>query len=111
MGAPDPRRRRRHGREERDRHRERAKVLVVPAAEEDGAAWCEEQRLAGSAIDRLSPGRAGSEGLSPVADADLRTLLRRVFFDLIGLPPSPDEVEAFVKRISDQHARGPGGGR
>ena len=32
-----------------------------------------------------------------VADAAARTLVRRVYFDLIGLPPSPEEVETFVK--------------
>ena len=37
-----------------------------------------------------------AEGLKPVADANRRTLVRRVFFDLIGLPPSPQESDQFV---------------
>ena len=35
-------------------------------------------------------------GCSPVADADRATLVRRLSFDLIGLPPTPEEVDAFV---------------
>jgi len=36
-------------------------------------------------------------GLQPAAEADRRTLARRLFLDLTGLPPSPAEVEAFVQ--------------
>jgi mono/diheme cytochrome c family protein len=35
--------------------------------------------------------------LLPVVEADRRTLIRRLYFDLIGLPPAPEEVDAFVK--------------
>jgi hypothetical protein len=35
--------------------------------------------------------------LSPVADADRRTLIRRATFDLTGLPPTPEEIDAFLR--------------
>jgi hypothetical protein len=47
-------------------------------------------------IDRFVLANLESKGLAPVADASKLTLLRRVYFDLIGLPPTFDEVNAFL---------------
>jgi hypothetical protein len=46
-------------------------------------------------IDDFILARLEKEGMRPAPEADRRTLMRRVYFDLIGLPPSPAEVDAF----------------
>ncbi|HWL08064.1 MAG TPA: PSD1 and planctomycete cytochrome C domain-containing protein [Planctomicrobium sp.] len=47
-------------------------------------------------IDQFILARLEQNGLSPVADATPRSLIRRVYFDLIGIPPTPAEVEQFL---------------
>src|SRR6266540_1243207 len=51
-------------------------------------------------IDRFVLARLEHEGLAPVRAADRATLLRRATLDLIGLSPTPEEVEAFEKDTS-----------
>ena len=48
-------------------------------------------------IDRYVLASLERAGLAPVRAADKRTLLRRATLDLIGLPPTPDEIDAFEK--------------
>ncbi len=52
------------------------------------------------AIDAFIYERLAQEGLSPSPRADRRTLIRRLSLDLIGLPPTSEEVDAFVKDLA-----------
>jgi hypothetical protein len=47
-------------------------------------------------VDAFILARLQKEGLRPAPPADKRTLIRRVYYDLTGLPPSPAEVESFL---------------
>lgn len=49
-----------------------------------------------SKLDQFVLAAMQQEGLTPSPQADRRTLVRRLHFDLTGLPPSPEEVESFV---------------
>jgi len=61
----------------------------IPALEND--TWSR------NAIDRFIRAAQLERGLEPSPEADRRTLIRRLSFDLLGLPPTPEAVEAFVK--------------
>ncbi len=52
-------------------------------------------------IDDFIVAKMQSHGLTPAGEADRPALIRRVYFDLIGLPPSPEQVAAFVSDSSD----------
>ncbi|MEX2186488.1 MAG: DUF1549 domain-containing protein [Pirellulales bacterium] len=66
-------------------------------------------------IDRFILARLEKEGLQPSAEADRVAWLRRAYFDLIGLPPTPEQVAAFVadsrddafERVVDELLRSP----
>ena len=60
----------------------------VPSVHDPG--WCR------SPIDHFILSQLEAKGLRPAPPADRRTLIRRAYFDLIGLPPAPAEVEEFV---------------
>jgi mono/diheme cytochrome c family protein len=49
-----------------------------------------------SPIDRFVLARLAEAGLRPAPAAEKRALLRRVTFDVIGLPPTPEEIDAFL---------------
>jgi hypothetical protein len=51
-------------------------------------------------IDHFVLGKLEHAGLAPSPPADRRTLIRRAYYDLIGLPPTPAEIEAFEKDAS-----------
>jgi hypothetical protein len=48
-------------------------------------------------VDAFVLAQLEARGLKPAEPADKHTLLRRVYFDLTGLPPTPQEMEAFLK--------------
>ena len=53
-------------------------------------------KLAEHPIDAFVRAKLQAEGLKPAAEADRVTLIRRLYLDLIGLPPTPAQVDAFV---------------
>jgi hypothetical protein len=56
-------------------------------------------------IDRFTLARLEAAGQAPAPEADARTLCRRLYFDITGLPPTPDNVEEFSRACnSGNHA-------
>jgi mono/diheme cytochrome c family protein len=66
-------------------------LKVVPVPVEKDTHWAK------SPIDKFVLAKMLRAGIKPSAPADRRTLIRRATYDLTGLPPTPEEVDAFVK--------------
>ncbi len=58
--------------------------------------------VAAHPVDAFIRARLRDEGFQPAAQADRVTLIRRVHYDLLGLPPSPEEVDAFLADASER---------
>jgi hypothetical protein len=67
---------------------------AVPAVAKSG--WVK------SPIDAFVLARLEKEKLTPSAEADRTTLCRRLYLDLLGLPPTPEEVDAFLRDTSPE---------
>src|SRR5580765_796938 len=71
---------------------QKVKPQTPPAVKH--AAWARNR------VDRFVAAKLEAKGIEPGRPADKVTLLRRATFDLIGLPPTPEEVSAFLADTS-----------
>jgi mono/diheme cytochrome c family protein len=96
-GAPDPRTAERetpNAKLETHRHWSFQPLTDPPVPETRNRRWVNND------IDRFILARIEAAGRSPALAADRRSLIRRVTFDLIGLPPTPREIDAFLRDSS-----------
>jgi len=100
MGAPDPREskianpeggRRQIDMTEGRKHWSFQKPVATPPPAVKTPDWAK------TPIDHFILASMETAGLHPVRDADRPTLIRRIAFDLTGLPPTPDQVKAFTE--------------
>src|SRR3954470_935604 len=64
---------------------------TVPRANKTEAKWCR------TAVDNFVAQGLTKQKITPAREDDRTTLVRRIYFDLIGLLPSPEEVTSFVE--------------
>jgi uncharacterized protein DUF1553/uncharacterized protein DUF1549/cytochrome c len=93
MGAPDPRTGEALAREDArppEKHWAFQPIKGVPVPKVRNTRWVQ------SPVDAFILAKLEEKGIAPNPRADKRTLIRRASFDLTGLPPKPEEVEAFI---------------
>ncbi len=101
LGAPDPR--------AKESHTAEQQVAVEPIdlwslrPIENPAPPTIDSHWPRTDADRFVIAELAQQGLRPNGDAQPHTLLRRVYLDLIGLPPTPEEVAAFETDPSQRH--------
>src|ERR1051325_9827437 len=98
MGAPDPRTATAAQKDWKDpnaKHWAWQPVKKSPVPAVTDSTWCK------TPVDNFIVAKLEEKGMKPGALTDRRALIRRAYFDLIGLPPTPDEVEAFVNDTAD----------
>ncbi len=98
MGAPDPRAGERtpQAREEKIDMQSGREFWSFQPVRDPAPPAVRNPAWARSDIDRFILAKLEAQRLRPAPEADRRTLLRRVTFDLTGLPPTPEEIEAFL---------------
>ena len=98
MGAPDPRDPSKLVVKDKKSHWAFQPVTRPKVPEVKNAAWCQ------NSIDNFVLAKLESKEMLPAAQADKEALLRRAYFDLIGLPPSPSQIESFVRNPEPEKA-------
>jgi hypothetical protein len=71
-------------------------LKVTRPPDVEGEAWVR------TPIDRFILARLEAKGLAPTPEPERRVLVRRAYFDLIGLPPTPEETRRWVEDPSDE---------
>jgi cytochrome c553 len=97
MGAPDPRVASATQKEWKDPN---AKHWAWQPVKKPAVPEVKETTWSKTPIDNFIVAKLYEKGMKPSALADKRTLIRRAYFDLIGLPPTPEEAEKFVNDTS-----------
>lgn len=95
MGAPDPR-------ESKAPKVDPARLWALQPITKQAVPTVKDVKWLRDDLDAFILARLEAEGLRSASDADRYTLLRRVTFDLTGLPPTPDDLKEFINDKSER---------
>ncbi|HUG70460.1 MAG TPA: PSD1 and planctomycete cytochrome C domain-containing protein [Pirellulaceae bacterium] len=102
LGAPDPRDANAVPKSQVDNLEEARKFWALQTPVRRDPPQSRDTSWAKSAIDKFVLAKLESSDLTPSPDAEPTTLLRRLHFDLVGLPPSPEASQIFLNRVENE---------